>query len=92
MNKEYAKKKVVTSDEQHVGIIVEEKDGDLIARSYYKNEFKTYIAEEKFYPLDVIKVQKMRTEVSKVREISRQLGTGHYVISEDAIPLISKIA
>lgn len=84
----FAKKRVVGPKDVYCGLIVEAKDGGMVARKYYKNEYGTYLAEEDYYDIFLPDVHKKKTDLAKIREISRQLETGNYAISLEAIALL----
>ena len=81
-------KRVIQPREHYCGLIVERKDYGLVARRYYKNEYDTYVAETDYQRIFLPDVHKKKTEMGKVREISRQLETGNYAISREAIELL----
>lgn len=89
MIEEYGTKKVVTDFDKSKSIIIEQKNGELVARIYERDVFNKCISEYSHRKLDIKRVQKINDAVAKVREITRQLGTGGYVIHKDVLPLIN---
>lgn len=90
MIREYGGKRVIYSKLQYEGLIIELKGECLVARQYYKNEYNTYLPEETYTIIDSISLKNKKTELSKIREISKQLKTGNYVISEEVVEKLEK--
>ena len=91
MIKEYGKKRVVAECIPDMSVIIEEKDGNLVAKVYERDRFNQCTPKFTYRLLDIKRVQSISIEIRKVREITRQLGTGGYVIHSNAIPLINSV-
>ena len=88
MIREYGKKRVVAECMPDMSIVIEQKGGDLVAKIYERDWFNRCTPKFTYRLLDIKRVQNISIEIRKVREITRQLGTGGYVIHSNAIPLI----
>lgn len=92
MKKKYGGKVVVNDMEQKEGYILEEVEGKLVLRKYYKNEYGVYSRDYfEEYEINLFKLMNAKTELGKVRKISQQLGDGEYYISVDAVNLLDAI-
>lgn len=86
--KKYGYKMVVKFDEFREGWIVEFVNGKLMAREYIKNEFRETVQTGGEKEIDFVKVISKKTEIGKMREITKQLGHGNFVIDEGVIAVI----
>ena len=85
----YGYKTVVARDDFHKGIIVEiMSDGKVVAREYSKNEYGERQVSASIKEIDVDNVARMKTPIGKMREITKQLGTGKFAIDEEVISII----
>lgn len=89
--KKYGRITIVTSKEFKEGLIVEVTSEGVVARKYYKNQFKERMVDTGVRKIDIIAVARMETPDAQMKEIAAQIGTNKFFIDEKVIEEIEDL-
>ena len=88
----YGYKQIVKKGEFREGRIVESTgSGEIICREYFINSEYELDSEDisKSPKIDIAKVAIKKTPIGQMREITKQLGIGNFMIDEEVVEMLS---